>query len=66
MVPPVIDYFEKINRESDDMQIKIIIGTNTPEEAKKQFAMTEIIGLDVTKDIEILDSLISKSDIVIR
>lgn len=66
VVPPVVDYFEKINRASSETLIKIIIGTNMPREAKIQFEDIEIVGLDVTKDKEALNSLIQKSDIVIR
>ena len=66
VVPPVIEYFEKINRESNDTIIKIIIGTNAPEEAERQYENIEVIGLDVTKDKILLDNIVSKSDIVIR
>lgn len=46
--------------------IKIVIGTNTPSEAKEQFKGVEVIGLDVTNDKETLNSLIIRSDIVLR
>lgn len=46
--------------------IKIVIGTNTPAEAKEQFKEVEVVGLDVTMDKETLNSLIKRSDIVIR
>lgn len=66
VVPPVVEYFERINRESNDSMVKIVIGTNEPEDAKKKYEKIEVIGLDVTRDKAVLDKIVSKSDIVIR
>ena len=45
----------------------MIVGTNEPEEAKKQFGESvQVIEIDVTKDKHLLNELIKESDIVIR
>ena len=66
VVPPVVDYYEQINRDSSQKMINIIIGTNKPEDAKKNFKGIEVVELDVTKDKETLNGLVQRSDIVIR
>ena len=64
VVPPVINFFK--NRNDIDIDIEMVIGTNKPEEAGKQFKDVKIVGIDVTRDFELLNDLIQKSDIVIR
>ena len=67
VVPPVIDFFSNVNSTQKDANIKVIVGTNEPEEAKKQFGESvQVIEIDVTKDKHLLNELIKESDIVIR
>ena len=67
VVPPVIDFFSNVNNTEKGTIVRITIGTNTPDEAKKQFGdAVEVIGIDVSKDSNLLGNLIKSSDIVIR
>ena len=67
VVPPVIDFFANVNKSEKGTIVRMTVGTNTPEEAKKQFGdSVEVIGIDVTKDENLLNNMIKESDIVIR
>lgn len=60
VVPPVVNFFKYKGN------VTVKIGTNTPEEARRMFMNTEIIEVDVSKDLNKLDALVQDSDIVIR